>query len=622
MHRERYSSPSRILLPIFLLILSITFAPVQEALAGQESTDSLGVYINQANSKWANGESDLKLSVDLLSEVSKREAQRFYNLATDFYFWSLQKADFEAEEDAITDELQRIKVLVPDTTWKQWEKLYENNDRQLFKKIIGFWKVSDPYSSTRENERLIEHWQRIHYARENFTISKEPPYGTDERGVYYVRLGSPTRTVEKNLNLDYVVGPEGELFDFELGNVVRSTIEVWFYETDDSDFFLMFGERNGWGEYGLRKTPAELIPTDMQVQLSGSGYRSQAVMNDLSKNVALYGLYQQLAPLHDHFSTMFSNMQTMLSAYTIGYSPTNKFIQASFNTEALTKMKVQENLNIAPASKTTAIPDKARMATQREIYRLLSENNKEQYILALKSNPRSENLVNEESLFLSNKISVYDEYWNEVAQIEEPKKVTQDLLSKPQMYLLEEPLNNYSAYFSSELIDTTYNGLYIPGKITQKSSAIVSATGNEKLTWPAPLDKQEPLLISDIILGLDQEFDDARVPITPTLDRIFKPGTDLMVYFETYNIPDEGYSFTYYFEKHRWLFQNKRPSDKPSVTIVNDKLNSDRNTQLFTLSLSDLGEGTYDLIFEFSPVGREETEQVYRTRKIELVVKE
>ncbi|MGK7370814.1 MAG: hypothetical protein ACNS64_11430, partial [Candidatus Halalkalibacterium sp. M3_1C_030] len=115
---------------------------------------------------------------------------------------------------------------------------------------------------------------------------------------------------------------------------------------------------------------------------------------------------------------------------------------------------------------------------------------------------------------------------------------------------------------------------------------------------------------------------DNRIPITPTLDRVFEPGTDLMVYFEAYNIPEEGYSFTYYFEKHRWLFNNKRPSDKPSVTIVNDKLNSDRNTQLFALSLSDLGEGTYDLIFEFRPVGQSETDQVFRTRKIELVVED
>lgn len=619
MQRERYSSLPSIILPIFLLVLSAAFTPVQGAIGEQ---DSLGIYINQANSQWADGESDLQLSVELLSEVSKREAQRFYNLATDFYFWSLQKADFEEEEDAITDELERIKVLIPDSTWNQWEKLYENKNRQLFKEIIGFWKVSDPYSSTRENERLIEHWQRIHYAREHYTISKQPPYGTDERGIYYVRLGSPTRTVEKNLNLDYVVGPEGELFDFELGNVVRSNIELWLYESGDSDFFLMFGERNGWGEYGLRRTPSELIPTDMQVQIPGSGYRSQVVMNDLSENVALYGLYRQLAPLHNHFSTMFSNMQTMLSAYTIGYSATNKFIQASFNTEALTRMKVQENLNIAPANKTTAIPDQSRMATQREIYRLLSEDNKQQYILALKSNPRADNLVNGESLFLSNRISVYDEDWNEVAQIEEPKKVTDSLLAHPQMYLLEEPLNNFSAYFSSELIDTTYNGLYIPGKITQKSSSIVSATGNEKLTWPEPLDQQDTLLISDIILGLDQQINEARVPITPTLDRVFKPDTELMVYFEAYNIPDEGYSFTYYFEKHRWLFNNKRPGDKPSVTIVNDKLNSDRNTQLFALSLSDLDEGTYDLIFEFRPIGEEDSDQTLRSRKIQLVVEE
>ncbi|MDX1586023.1 MAG: GWxTD domain-containing protein [Balneolaceae bacterium] len=591
-------------------------------MAQPESADSLGIYINQANLQWGAGKSDLKLSINLLSEVSKRDVQRFYQLATDFYYWSLRNADFENEKKVILAEFERMKPLLSDSSKKIWQEQLDNNDPQLLQNMAGFWEVNDPYVSTQENERLVEHWQRIHYARENFTITKEPPYGTDERGVFYVRLGMPDRRITKRLRLDYVIGPEGESFDFELGNVVQSEVEIWKYEDLGDDFFLLFGERNGWGVYGLRKSPMELIPDDIRIQIGASGFRNESSMRKLSKNVAQYSIFQQLAPYHSHFSTMFSQIETSLSAYSIGYSGTDKFLQAPFLADVLSRVETINNLAEAPGSKTTSVTENGTLNIQKEMYRYLSPEGKEQYFLALQPRPRPEKLATEESLFLNNTISVYNEEWKPVANIRDPKKVNKAALSKPNLYKLEEPLNKLTAYYSSELIDTTFNGITIPGKITQKASAIVSTTGRVELTWPEPLNKQDTLLISDIILGPDQEITDNRIPITPTLDRIFKPNTDLMVYFEAYNIPEEGYSFTYYFEKHRWLFKNKRPGDKPSVTIVNDKLNSDRNTQLFALSLSDLDDGTYDLIFEFSPVAEEGTDQVIRTRKIELVVKD
>jgi len=610
---------------VVLLLISFTavIPPPGTANAQQNSSvDSLGFYINQANIKWGGGKSDLQLSINLLSEVSRREVQRFYGLATDFYYWSLRNADFANEKSTISQELSRIKPLLADSLKSKWQNRFENNDHQVLNDMAGFWEVNDPYASTKENERLIEHWQRIHYARENFTIAKQPPYGTDERGIFYVRLGMPDRRIQKTLRLDYVIGPEGETFDFELGNVIQSDIELWKYPDLGDDFFLLFGEKNSWGEYGLRKSPMELIPDNIRVQLGGSGFRNQSTMRKLSENVAQYGIYQQLAPLHQHFRNMFSNMQTNLSAYNIGYSSTNKFIQAPFNSEAISSIKTTNNLTAAPGSKTTAVLENGALDIREEIYRFLSPEGESQFLFAMQPNPNPEHLNKQESLFLSNQISIYDENWNRVANVEEPKKVDEALLSTPSLYLLDEPLNNFNAYYSSELIDTTYGGITIPGKITQKASAIVSTTGRQKLNWPEPLDKQEALLISDIILGPDQEIDDSRVPIKPSMERIFEPDTELMVYFEAYNIPEEGYLFTYYFEKHRWLFKDKRPADKPSVTIVNDELNSDRNKQLFFISLSELGEGTYDLIFEFRPVGSTGENTLLRTRKIELQIED
>ena len=55
--------------------------------------------------------------------------------------------------------------------------------------FIKFWQSRDPIPSTDENERLIEHYKRLDYARSHYpggTIT-----GYDDRGKIYVRFGKP-----------------------------------------------------------------------------------------------------------------------------------------------------------------------------------------------------------------------------------------------------------------------------------------------------------------------------------------------------------------------------------------------------------------------------------------------
>lgn len=614
-----YTSGSRAsFLPLFVLAL---FCFSNISVAQQKSADSLNIYISQANNLWATGESDLQLAVNLLSEVSKIGSESYYRLATDFYYWSLKNANFQEEKEVIEDELERTKPLVPDSTKTRWATLFQNNNPQLLGELAGFWEVNDSYISTKTNERLIEHWQRIHTAREKFKKAIQPPYDTDERGIYYVRLGPPQKTIRKTIQLNQVYGPEGYILDFELGNVIRSEVEVWEYPEIGDDFFLLFGERNGWGEFGVRKDLMELVQDDVRVQFGSSGFRSYHVMSDLSSKVIQYGLYKELAPYVPFIQNIFSNMQTSLSAYTLGYSPIDKWIHASFVAEPLLNVKIYENIFNAPSNKTNTVLDDGDLVVRSRIFRFISADGKNQFAVAMQPAPREEHLKNRSTLFLSNQIAVFNDNWNKVANIEEPLKMDNDKLSNPSLYLLEEPLNKYNAYFSTELIDTTYNDIFIPGKITSKASSIISTSGRKKIEFPPAIKDDNTLQISDIVLGLDQQIDEnVRIPITPSIEHIYEPGTDLMVYFEAYNIPEEGYSFEYYFEKHRWLFENKRPDEKPSVTIINDKLSSDRNSQLFSISLSDLEEGTYDLIFEFSPLDQDQEQEFAKTRKIELVV--
>ncbi len=55
--------------------------------------------------------------------------------------------------------------------------------------LLTFWQQRDPIPMTEENERLIEHYKRLQYARDNYAGGTDTGY--DDRGKIYVRYGPP-----------------------------------------------------------------------------------------------------------------------------------------------------------------------------------------------------------------------------------------------------------------------------------------------------------------------------------------------------------------------------------------------------------------------------------------------
>jgi GWxTD domain-containing protein len=88
---------------------------------------------------------------------------------------------------------------------KEWDDLYaeirillEPEERERFltldmeekgEFVRKFWKSKDPTPTTPNNERLIEHFRRIAFVRENFPDIIPPYY--DDRGKVYVKYGPP-----------------------------------------------------------------------------------------------------------------------------------------------------------------------------------------------------------------------------------------------------------------------------------------------------------------------------------------------------------------------------------------------------------------------------------------------
>ena len=97
-----------------------------------------------------------------------------------------------ADERALYEDITRFAT--PEEAAEYSETPSE--EREGF--LNRFWLARDPDLSTPVNERLLEHYRRVWYARQSFSAARQP---WDVRGEVYVRYGEPDhRTTSLTLN--------------------------------------------------------------------------------------------------------------------------------------------------------------------------------------------------------------------------------------------------------------------------------------------------------------------------------------------------------------------------------------------------------------------------------------
>ena len=98
-------------------------------------------------------------------------------------------------EDYIKDLSEEEQVLYRDlaqVALPEDLEIYRDADREKRAELIDrFWRRLDPSPLTKANERLIEHYRRVAYARQYYGQGQFP---WDDRGEVYVRFGKPDHT--------------------------------------------------------------------------------------------------------------------------------------------------------------------------------------------------------------------------------------------------------------------------------------------------------------------------------------------------------------------------------------------------------------------------------------------
>ncbi len=112
---------------------------------------------------------------------------------------------------------------------KEYDALRRAPGEKKLEEFMRFWKRRDPTPGTEENEAMDEHYRRVEYANERFTVFREG-WKTD-MGMVYIILGPPN-------DIERHPYPPGD-----------KPYEIWYYYRINRQF--VFYDPTGFGEYRL-----------------------------------------------------------------------------------------------------------------------------------------------------------------------------------------------------------------------------------------------------------------------------------------------------------------------------------------------------------------------------------
>ena len=244
--------------------------PWQAGLQLIEAGDVEGgllLWIDSRDSLTAAGAEDPRIGVRFIEEVVEHGLGNLSEMATEMFYWGLsRRGPFPGEiREDILAEGRRTFVLVDTLVAQYWERVGQEDPQALAIAVKQFWLERDPTPTTPLNERLVEHWQRIVHARRDYVYNHSSPFRTDDRGVLYVKYGTPDRITRGHLGISSADQRAHGISDEDWARFDRQAqYEIWRYAKPDTrDFFYyLFGNVGGTGPFELVDGLHRLMPSN------------------------------------------------------------------------------------------------------------------------------------------------------------------------------------------------------------------------------------------------------------------------------------------------------------------------------------------------------------------------
>jgi GWxTD domain-containing protein len=301
------------------------FLKLGREILGREGPESALDFWEEAWTELASrGVHDPRVGVAVMEAAVALPDSSRRSMASELFLWSLTAPLVSGGRAELEVELGRIQLLLHQEDADRMESLRGAPDSTLARRIKQFWIERDPTPATPENERLLEHWERIVHARNVFTYARRPPLGTDERGHVYVRYGEPGRVVRGNLGASehelQIRVPRDREARMRLRQYdPKPQYEVWVYDRlNESDLtYFLFGNRDGTGPFELVDGVHELILPSARSE-STARYTPGGI--PASYYLELF-YYQELSKVGGYFGNRFSELDQLWNNYTYRSNP-------------------------------------------------------------------------------------------------------------------------------------------------------------------------------------------------------------------------------------------------------------------------------------------------------------
>jgi GWxTD domain-containing protein len=250
-------------------------------------------YYNDAASAWieyadSGVNPDFRVSHNLISLVTEHGLTTHYEDACRIYLWGLEMESITDEvKELLHNELMHIESMLGQRETRQLRRMIDSGDTNIFRFLMDFWEERTLTPSDSYNARLLEHWERVNYARKNFNTSSNQEY--DARGGIYIRFGPPqaSRSGVFMYNpgfVNYIVATrmdDGRGYGSAEENAVNTTMylntiyqvrnyhqypsfEVWVYRdltSGPDNAIYIFGNNSGGSVMSLKQSVDDFVPS-------------------------------------------------------------------------------------------------------------------------------------------------------------------------------------------------------------------------------------------------------------------------------------------------------------------------------------------------------------------------
>ena len=342
----------------------------------------------------------------LLKRLWSRSLEHFYATASDMYMWGLSPDNFGDNPGVYYEEAERLIPLVGDEEAKVWEKYIRDENTDLLKKMRQFWILKDPTPKSLLNERLIEHWERITFARANYNKRDNTVYETDDRGLIYVKYGKPhtksSGELHNETEFQIWVPRLVARMNIESSFTLSPTYELWVYNTIDKNERVpyLFADAVG-SPFRLVNGVEELIPK-RAFRMRSMSRSSAGRMPGVYFQLMYYDKLRVFANTYDdRYNELYSLMVSPNIRASDLFSARSRFVGADIDSP-LQRYAVKEVSGLSE----TIIPIHI-LPTQA---RLLDAENKPKLSIIAISYPSGIEDVKE----LTNSLIVNDSEWNKI----------------------------------------------------------------------------------------------------------------------------------------------------------------------------------------------------------------